>query len=167
MQVVVGRVLRPHGVRGEVVVDPRTDQAQRRFAPGSGLACPDGTVLAVASSRPHANRWLLRFVGVDGRDAAEALRGTVLSTDADDAVAVDADEFPVVALVGLHVRDVSDRALGVVHAVEHSGWQDLLVVETAAGRHVRVPFVTAIVPTVDLDAGVLVIDPPPGLLDET
>jgi 16S rRNA processing protein RimM len=166
VQVVVGRVVRPHGVRGEVVVDTRTDRPEQRFAQGQTLATASGASLVVSSSRPHAGRWLLRFAGVEGRDAVEALRGTDLmvetahgDTDEDD------DLFADVALIGLQARLDAGEALGTVRAVEHLPMQDLLVIRTTTGRDVRVPFVRAIVPDVDVGGGWLRVRPPTGLLE--
>jgi len=172
MQVVVGRILRPHGVRGEVVVDVRTDRPEHRFGAGSALHRPDGPPLTVSAARPHGQRWLLRFVGVASRDAAETLRGTELTAPADppapagDGSSEGAEEYPDHVLVGMSVQDVSGDPIGTVAAIEHAPWQDLVVVDRPSGAEVRVPFVRALVPVVDLRARVLVVDPPVGLLDE-
>jgi 16S rRNA processing protein RimM len=172
VQVVVGRVVRPHGVRGEVVVEVRTDRPEHRFGAGSVLDRPDGPPLTVGAARPHGQRWLLRFVGVPSRDAAEDLRGTELCVPADAAdpgveAASDTEEYPDHLLVGMAVHDVSGVPLGTVAAIEHAPWQDLIVVESPSGNEIRVPFVRALVPVVDLQAGELVVDPPGGLLDES
>jgi 16S rRNA processing protein RimM len=166
VQVVVGRVLRPHGVRGEAAVEARTDRPQQRFTPGQVLASADGRRLTVLTSRPHANRWLLRFDGVDDRDDVDALRGVDLLVDVVDETEPDDDVFADVVLVGLAARSSSGDELGQVAAVEHLPMHDLLVVRTPDGRDVRVPFVSAIVPEVDVSAGWLLVDPPAGLLDE-
>jgi 16S rRNA processing protein RimM len=167
VQVVVGRVVRPHGVRGEAAVDPRTDRPEQRFAPGQVLATPHGRTLTVLTSRPHASRWLLRFEGVDDRDDVDALRGTDLLVDvAGETAEDDEDVFADLVLVGLAARSRSGDVLGEVSAVEHLPMQDLLLVRTPDGRDVRVPFVAAIVPRVDVDAGWLLVDPPSGLFDE-
>ena len=85
MQVVVGRIGRPHGVRGDVNVESRTDEPDRRFAAGTVLATDHSTCtrLTVETSRWHSGRLLLHFEGIDDRTAVEALRGVLLSTDVD------------------------------------------------------------------------------------
>ncbi len=171
MRLVVGRVARPHGVRGEVVVEPRTDQPERRFAPGEVLLTDAGRSLTVESSRPHSGRWLVRLVGFDDRTSADGLRGLELQVEADAGDTDDGDLYSDAALIGLDVRTGdgpdAESVVGSVVAVEHLPMHDLLVVELAQGRAARVPFVTAIVPEVDVPGGWLRIDPPPGLLDES
>ena len=169
----MGRILRPHGVRGEVVVEVRTDRPERRFSAGSVLDRAGGQPLTVSAARPHGHRWLLRFDGVPSRDAAETLRDTELTAPADPAGPVGEDashvgeEYPDHVLVGLRVTDVGGDPVGTVAAIEHAPWQDLVVVDRPSGGQVRVPFVRALVPVVDVAAGVLVVDPPGGLLDES
>ncbi|SDQ97491.1 ribosome maturation factor RimM [Thermostaphylospora chromogena] len=166
MQLVVGRIGRPHGVRGEVTVDVRTDDPDRRFAVGSTLDTdpPSAGPLRVRSTRNHAGLLLVRFDGVDDRNAAEALRGTLLVVDAEDLPPLDdPDEFYDHQLIGLAVWTVDGERVGQVADVLHHG-QDLLVVRRGT-EEVYVPFVRALVPEVDLDGGRLVIDPPPGLLN--
>jgi 16S rRNA processing protein RimM len=170
MQLVVGRVGRPHGIRGELTVQVHTDDPDLRFAAGSVLATEPAArgPLTVSSSRWHSGRLLVTFDGYDDRDSAEDLRGTMLVMDsADVGPPEDPDEFNDYQLVGLEVRTVGGEAVGVVADVLHQG-QDLLVVQPPSGRSpdpILVPFVAAIVPEVDVAAGRLVIDPPPGLLD--
>jgi 16S rRNA processing protein RimM len=172
MQLVVGRVVRPHGLRGELAVEVRTDVPEARFAAGSVLATdPAGRgPLTVSSSRWHSGRLLVRFRGYPDRSRAEELRGTLLVLDSDQAGPAEPGEFHDHQLIGLDVLTTAGDRLGVVCDVLHHG-QDLLVVRPAgdqAGRpdsEILVPFVAAIVPEVDVAAGRLVIDPPPGLID--
>lgn len=167
----VGRVVRAHGIRGEVTVDVRTDDPALRFAAGSVLATdpPEEGPLTVEASRWHSGRLLVRFAGIGDRTRAEALRGTWLTVDAGAAVPpVGPDEFHDHQLTGLSVQTTSGTAVGTVTDVLHHG-QDLLVIEPPGDAHRRgeilVPFVAAIVVEVDVTAGRMVIDPPPGLLD--
>jgi 16S rRNA processing protein RimM len=170
MQLVVGRVGRPHGLRGEVTVEVRTDDPDQRFAAGSALATipPDRGPLTVAASRWHSGRLLVSFAGCEDRDAAEALRNTVLAIDSDALTPLaDPAEYYDHDLIGMRVVTRSGEQVGAVADVLHHG-QDLLVVDGSgprSGSQILVPFVTAIVPEVDVTAGMLVIDPPPGLLD--
>lgn len=168
MQLVVGRVGRAHGLRGEVALDVRTDDPDTRFADGSRLVTdpPERGPLTVAGTRWHSGRLLVRFAGVDDRSAAEALRGTELVVDSDDLPPLaDPEEFYDHQLEGLAVVTVDGRDLGAVAEVLHPPGGDLLVVRDAAGREVLLPFVAAMVPAVDLAAGRLVADPPPGLVE--
>jgi len=170
MQLVVGRVGRPHGLRGEVTVEVRTDDPAQRFATGSVLATEpsDRGPLTVSASRWHSGRLLVRFAGCESREDAEALRDTMLAIDsADLAPLADPEEFYDHDLIGLRVVTVSGEQVGRVADVLHYG-QDLLVIAgtgTRTGAEILVPFVAAIVPEVDVGAGRLVVDPPPGLLD--
>jgi 16S rRNA processing protein RimM len=166
VQLVVGRIGRPHGIRGEVTVEVRTDDPQARFAPGTALATDplDAGPLVVESMRWHKNILLLRFEGVGGRDAAEALRDTMLIIDsADIPPSDDPDEFHDHQLIGLSVVTADGQAVGEIVDVLHHG-QDLLVIRRGGGE-VLVPFVKALVPEVDRAAGRVVVDAPPGLLD--
>ena len=167
MQVTVGRIGRPHGIRGAVVVGVRTDEPELRFAKGSRLDTDPAGLgpLTVAGSKWHSGELLVRFEGISDRDAAAELRGTWLIVDsATIAPSDDPDEFHDVDLVGLAVRTVDGTQVGTVDDVLHSG-QDVLVVKAPDGRDIMIPFVKAIVPEVDVKSGFLVIDPPDGLLN--
>ena len=172
MRIVVGRVGRPHGIRGEVVIGVRTDEPDLRFAPGATVeAGPDdssaGKRLTVASARWHSGHLLVAFAGITDRTAAAELTGSWLSMDSSQLPETgDPDEFRDHELIGLSVRTCAGDPVGVVTDVLHYG-QDLLVVRRAdgPGDECLVPFVKEIVPEVDTSAGVVVIDPPPGLLD--
>jgi 16S rRNA processing protein RimM len=169
----VGRIGRPHGIRGNVTIDVRTDLPERRFAVGGVLdRAGGGPTLVVADARWHAGRLLVRFAGVDDRAAAEALRGTVLTIDADQAggAADDGDEADGDLwwdrdLVGLHAVTADGNPLGEVTDVVHTPAGDLLAIGRPGGGEHLVPFVRDIVPTVDPAARRVVVDPPPGLLD--
>lgn len=168
MQLVVGRIGRPHGVRGDVTVDVRTDDPDDRFAPGTTIATEPAEAgpLVVEEARWHSGTLLLRFAGVDDRSAAEGLRGTVLVIDSEQLPPTDdPDEFHDHELVGLSVVLADGTEVGTVKEIQHSA-QDLLIVERASGPDAMVPFVHALVPTVDVPGGRIVIDPPPGLIDE-
>src|ERR1700722_1637766 len=181
MQVTVGRIGRAHGVRGDVVVGVRTDEPELRFAPGSRLDTDPVGVgpLTVAGCRWHSGDLLVRFAEIRDRDAAAELGGTWLMVDSAALGALDdPDEFRDGDLVGLSVRTVDGTVVGTVADVLHHG-QDVLVIDPAgaagadgAGRaggpraeQILIPFVRAIVPEVDIAGGVLVIDPPEGLLN--
>jgi len=167
VQLVVGRIGRAHGIHGDVTVEVRTDDPERRLAPGEVLVTEPGAVgpLTVSRQHWHSGRLLLGFAEVADRTAAEALRGTFLLTDVDPDEAPEDDAWYDFQLVGLTVTHVDGTALGRVTDVVHLPAQDLLAVDID-GREVLVPFVAEIVPAVDLAAGVVTVDPPGGLLDE-
>jgi 16S rRNA processing protein RimM len=145
-------VARPHGLRGEVVVDLVTNRAER-VAPGAVLVTDRGE-LVVAASRPHQGRWLVTFEGVEGREGAEAVRGLVLRAPALD----EPEGLWVHELIGSEVVGADGRRHGRVASVEANPASDLLVLE--GGGLVPLRFV------VEQRAGEVVVDVPPGLLDE-
>ena len=153
MRLEVGRIGRAHGLHGEVTVVPITNRAER-FAPGSVLFIADRK-LTIASARPHQDRWLVRFEGVADRNGAEALRNAVLTADALDDLPE--GEHWVHELIGSIVRDRRGAEVGRVAAVEVNPAHDLLVLESGA--------LVPIVFVVSHSDGVVVIDPPEGLLD--
>ena len=173
IEVVVGRVGKPHGLRGEVTVDVRTDEPERRYA-GRGPA-PGGAAPRLREHRCGRSPWPAS-AGTAGccwpasrscadRTAAEAARGIVLHATIDaDARPEDPDEFYDHQLVGLTALDLEGTVLGEVAALVHGGAQDLLTVRTPDGREALVPFVKALVPEVDPAAGRVVIADRPGLV---
>ncbi len=165
MLLVVGRIGRPHGVGGDVTVEVRTDDPETRFAPGSLLATDPAErgPLTVRSVRRSGRFVMVRFVGVDDREAAEALRGTVLQVDADDLPELGADEYYDHQLIGLRIVDMAGGELGTVSEVLHPPASPVLVVARPDRPDELVPFVAAIVPEVHLGRGLLVVDPPDGL----
>ena len=163
----VGRIGRPHGVRGEATVEVRTDDPDGRFRPGVVLRTDpaDRGPLTITGARWHREVLLLAFAGYDSREEIEALRDTLLEVPVADLPALqDPDTYYDHQLVGLAVRLVDGTPLGEVAAVRHEG-AELLVVRRTGGGELLVPFVRAMVPTVDVDGGVVVVDPPEGLLD--
>lgn len=169
MQLVVARIGRAHGIKGEVTVEVRTDEPETRLAPGAVLATdpPRPQPLTIERGRVHSGRLLLRFEGVNDRSAAEALRNTLLIAEVDpDEQPEDPEEFYDHQLVDLDVVTSDGRAVGRVEEIAHPPGQDLLVVRREDGSEALVPFVTEIVPEVDLASQRIVIEPPPGLLGE-
>lgn len=153
----VGRIGRAHGLRGEVSVSLTSDRDER-LAPGARLYVGDRE-LVVAAARRHQERWLVRFEGVEDRDAAEALRGELLAAEPLPTVA---GELWVHELVGAGVFDPQGNSIGTVVAVEANPASDLLVVAPAGGGgDVLVPMTFV----VDAQPGRLVVDVPEGLLE--
>lgn len=171
-RVVVGRAGRAHGVTGEVSVKVMTDDPALRFAVGARVTArlPTGgtRALEVETARTHGDRLLVRFIGVGDRTAAEGIGGSDLSAEvAAGETASDPEEFFDHQLVGLSAVDTAGAALGRVTDVLHHASQDLLVLAPAGGgEDVLVPFVAAIVLTVDVGAGRVVLDPPGGLFGD-
>lgn len=169
MQLVVARIGRAHGIKGDVTVEVRTDEPEVRLAPGAVLATDPASVgpLTIETGRVHSGRLLLRFEGVRDRSAAEALRNTLLIAEVDPTeVPEDPEEFYDHQLIDLDVVTRDGTAVGRVSEVAHLPGQDLLVVARVEGGEVLIPFVEEMVPEIDLDAQRAVVDPPPGLLDE-
>ena len=148
----VGRVVKPHGLTGEVVVD-LWSEPDVRLAPGSSLLTDEGP-LEVAATRPHQGRYLVRFAGVAGRAGAEALRGRTLLAEPLETPGV----LWVHHLIGLRAVQPDGRVLGTVVAVEPNPASDLLVLD--GGGLVPLRFVT------DIEPGTrVVVDAPEGLVD--
>jgi 16S rRNA processing protein RimM len=172
IEVVVGRIGRPHGLRGQVTIDVRTDEPERRFAPGATLRAvpPKGshsplTALTVAAAQWHQQILLLAFEEIPDRDGAEAARGIVLYADIDPTeTPEDPDEFYDHQLIGLAAYDEAGTHLGEVTGLVHGGAQDLLAIRTPDRRDTLVPFVKALVPVVDLTARRVVVADRPGLV---
>jgi 16S rRNA processing protein RimM len=161
----VGRIVKAHGIKGEVQVDPMTEH-EERFAVGRTLVlAPDtdaeGVPAVLESSRPHKGRWLVKFDRIDDRTHAEQRVGYYLLIPQEEAVQARAEgEFFLHALVGCKVRDDSDRPLGKVASVIESDGPILLEIEEPGGRRRFLPFVKAFVRQVD--ATTIVVSPPEG-----
>jgi 16S rRNA processing protein RimM len=163
MQVVIGRIGRAHGIRGELNVDIRTDEPDRRFAPGSSVVCGDRT-LTVATARHHSGRLVVSFREIPDRTAAEAIHGSILEAVIDPSeVPADPDEFYDHQLVGLEARR-GDAVVGTVTGIVHGPHQDTLVLRVD-GREVFVPFVSKLVPEIDVAGGFVSVNDIEGLLD--
>jgi 16S rRNA processing protein RimM len=174
MLLVVGRIVRAHGILGEVIVDVRTDEPAERFVPGSVLITDPGRraapnvppTLTIETVRPHQGRLLIVFDGVRDRDVAEGLRGVLLCVNSEDVpVNDDPDEFSDFQLVGLAAVSPDGEPLGEVVRIDHAPASELLVLRRPDGRDALVPFVKAIVPEVDVAGGRIVLTPPDGLFE--
>lgn len=173
LEVVVGRIGKPHGIKGEVTVDVRSDEPERRYADGAVLLAqaPRGsafahTTLTVTRTRWHQGVLLATFAELADRNAAEEARGVILRARVDEAERPeDPEEFYDHQLVGLSIVVADGARVGEVTEVVHGAGQDLLVVRAADGREVLVPFVSALVPVVDVAAGRIEVVDRPGLLN--
>ncbi|MEV8046671.1 ribosome maturation factor RimM [Streptomyces griseoluteus] len=169
MQLVVARIGRAHGIKGEVTVEVRTDEPESRLAPGAVLATDPASVgpLTIATGRVHSGRLLLRFEGVGDRTGAEALRNTLLIADVDpEEMPEDEDEYYDHQLIDLDVVTEDGTEVGRITEISHLPSQDLFIVERPDGSEVLIPFVAEIVSEIDLDEQRAVITPPPGLIDD-
>ena len=155
----VGRIAKPHGLKGEVLVSLTTNRPER-MAVGAELQLASGRILTVASSAAHQGRWRVRFSTVPDRRAAEALHGAELFAEAID----DPDALWIHDLIGAEVRLNAGQVVGIVSSVEGSAASDVLVLDD--GRMVPLVFVVSHGWPADEGRFVVIIDPPAGLLDE-
>jgi 16S rRNA processing protein RimM len=167
---VVGRIGRAHGIRGDVTVEVRTDAPELRFAPGAVLRTEPEAAgpLTVESARMHSGRLLIHFEGIPDRTAAEGLRDVLLVIDADDsgpAGEPDDDVWWDHELLDLEARTSGGELLGVVADMLHTPAGELLAIRRPDGAELLVPFVSEFVPVVDVPGGRIVVDPPAGLLE--
>ena len=166
MDVLVGTIGRPHGIKGAVVVFLRTDEPDVRFARGAVVRLDAGDELTVAESGQIGSAFVVRFTSVPDRSAAERYRGEDLWADrGSEPEPASADAFHDTRLIGLDVRDADGASRGVVVRVDHLPAQDLLVVDTGHGERL-VPFVHALVPDVNVAQGFVRIAAIPGLMDD-
>ncbi|PIS66781.1 ribosome maturation factor RimM [Corynebacterium striatum] len=165
MELMIGRVIKSHGIKGELSVEVTTDEPEIRFAVGEVLHGRQGKKeheLTIKAVRVHKGRLLITFEEVKDRTAADSLRGTqFFAPPLDDP---DDDGFYDHELEGLRViHDGND--IGEVTGLTHGPTQSLLEVRLESGKEALIPFVEEIVPEVDLDEGTCTITPPEGLLD--
>ncbi len=175
-EVVVGRIGKPHGIKGELSVELRTDEPERRFAVGAVLRTqtPQGETapgadrlgtLTVRATRWHQYRLLVSFEEVSDRNLAEAVRGLLLAVEVDPGESPeDPEEFYDHQLVGLRVLTTTGGEVGELVEVVHGPAQDLLSIRAEDGREILVPFVARFVPEVDLDGARILVEDVPGLL---
>jgi 16S rRNA processing protein RimM len=166
MDLQIARIGKPHGIRGEVTVQLFTDAPEERFEPGASFTVePPGLgPLTVSSARWNKEILVVGFAEITDRNGAEALRGAQLFIDAEEAGTGEDDAWYEHELVGLQVR-VGDDVVGRVSGLRTMSAQDLLTVELTGGEAALVPFVTDIVPEVNVAGGYVLLTPPPGLLE--
>ena len=168
--VLMARIGAAHGIRGEVRVKAfASDPAD--LAQYSPLASSDGRLFKVDAIRPAAggsrDMLVVHFSGIDTRNAAEGLNGIELFVPRDRLGETVADEYFHADLIGLDAVTIAGKPLGTVIRVQNFGAGDLLEVAPRRGDTLLIPFRKAVVPEVDLAGGRLIVDPPPGLLDES
>jgi 16S rRNA processing protein RimM len=169
VQLVVARIGRAHGIKGEVTVEVRTDEPELRLGPGAVLTTDPASAgpLTIATGRVHSGRLLLRFEGVSDRTGAEALRNTLLIAEIDpEELPEGEDEYYDHQLIDLDVVTADGTEVGRITEISHLPTQDLFIVERPDGSEVMIPFVEEIVSEIDLEEQKAVITPPPGLIDD-
>ena len=168
MDLVVGRLGRPHGVHGEISVEVRTDEPEIRFAKGSKLSLKEtNKQLTVLSSRWHQEKMLVKFEEITDRDLANDIKGKTLVIEIDpNSIETKKDQYYEFQLTGLKVINKNEETLGQIKEVITGLAQDLLVVATVDKKEVLVPFVKQIVINVDLNQKLITMDPQLGLFDE-
>lgn len=166
MEVQVARIGKPHGIRGEVTVQLFTDAPGDRFEPGTAFRVEPASLgpLTISSARWNKDILVLGFDEVQDRNRAETLRGAQLFIDSDDTEDDDDDAWYEHELVDLQVR-VGNDVVGRVSGLRTLEVQDLLIVETTSGEEMLVPFVSEIVPEVNIADGYVLLTPPDGLFE--
>jgi len=165
--VLVGRVARTHGLRGQVTVNVDTDFIEDRFAPGATLwMLRDGAPVSIVIRDAFVNngRPVLTLEGIDSMDAAEALHGTELRVPASALRTLPAGTYYHHELIGCTAATVDGRTVGVVRAVEGGPGAERLVIGQGRGE-VQLPLTAPIWVEIDVAGRRIVIDPPSGLLD--
>jgi 16S rRNA processing protein RimM len=166
--IVVGRVARAHGNRGQVIVNPETDFPGERFRPGVVLLvlAGDGTPVPrrVTAARFHQGRPIIALDGIETMSDAEALAGAELRLTASELGELPAGTFRHYELIGCEVRDTSQVLLGRVTAVEGPMERSRLIVAGARGE-IQVPLIEGICVSIDPAAGRIIVDPPEGLIE--
>ena len=165
--VTVGRIVRPHGRRGDVVVESETDFADERFTVGETLHWMRDAVIRpirIRSSRPYDGRWVVGFEGVESIDEAEAVRGLELRIPADALRSLAPGWYYTHDLVGCRVETAGGERIGEVTGVQFGSGAPLLVV-AGPGGEVLVPLAEHICRSIDVAGRRVEIDPPPGLLE--
>ncbi len=155
---VVGFVLGPHGVRGEVRIDPRTDVADR-FRAGAVLQCDDIGPLTVAAVRGESAKPIVRFEGYDTREAAESLRRRFLRVARSESRRATAGAYLWADLLDARVETPDGATLGVVRELLRAGENDVLVISDESGRERLLPMLESVVKVVDVEAGRIVAVP--------
>ena len=172
--VIVGRIRKAHGIRGELVVEPITDAPDAVFASGrrvfagdtAGELVPDAPPLDVVRSRAFKDGLLVTFASITDRNEAERWRDRYVLARPEDLPPIADDEIFVHDLLGLRVRRSSGEDIGAVIDIYELPQGLVLEIDRGAAGNVLVPFHESMVDRVDVDARLIVLDPPPGLLDE-
>lgn len=148
--VTIGKIVAPHGVRGDVRVVPLTDFPER-FQATKQVRLEDGAVLTISSVKKHKQFILVKFKDLDSIEAVEHLRGKLLQVARKDAVKLPAGHFYIFDLIGLDVYTIDDEPLGKVTDVLRTGSNDVYVVENAEKVQVLIPALKEVVRQIDIE----------------
>jgi len=162
----VGRIIRPHGVRGMVVIASEA-QYIASLPPGTTLYLDASrTPYQIARISRHQSRYLLSLESVNTREEAELLRNTRVFLDMTDLPELKRDEYYYWQFIGLRVEDQQNRTLGTVKDILETGANDVYILETPSGKEILIPAIKDVVKTVDLDQGLIQINLLPGLIPD-
>lgn len=168
---IIGEVLRPHGIHGEVRVRILTDHPERiaqlgTVYLGSGVGAKDLKPYSLEKVRLTPEYGLFKFHGIDDRNAADRLRQRTMMIDIENAVPLEAGEFFLYQLIGLNVLLEDGRSLGHIAEVIETGANDVYVIKPSEGKDLLIPAIPDVVLKTDVQAGTMLIRPLPGLLEE-
>lgn len=168
-QVVVARLIKPHGLRGEIETQPTTD-FEDRLLPGRRLLLApvrgDRDHVTIENVRPKKHRLLLKLTGIDTEEDASSLRGSVLVVPVSELPPLDEGEFYHHELLGMRVETTDGRELGSIAEILRTGANDVYVVRNAEGTESLIPAISACVKDVDVEGQCMTVEPMPGLLEE-
>jgi len=164
----IGRVARAQGIRGEIRIDSWTDWPERFLAGGRIFVQPptgEGTWHQVARMRFQGSTVILKLEGIDDRGKADMLRGAVLKIRNSDRPPLKEGQYYVGDVVGLTVKTGDGQIIGKIDEVLKMPTQDLYVV-SGSGREILIPAVRQMIKKIDVEAGVIVVDPVEGLIED-
>jgi 16S rRNA processing protein RimM len=160
---VVGRVVRPHGVRGALVVEP-VSQVIESLQPNSIVLLGEhGREYKIENIRPHRNRFLMSVAGISDRNQAEAYRDIEVSISYEDSEPLDEDEYYYWQIIGLHVETEQGQGLGEVVNIIETGANDVYIVQSESGEELLLPAIADVILEVDLEMERMVVRLLPGL----
>ncbi|NPA06777.1 MAG: ribosome maturation factor RimM [Chloroflexi bacterium] len=167
-RVIIGKLRRPHGLRGEVLLEVLTDVPQQRFVPGAVIYVgPRRVPLTIRTVRPFGEHLLLSFEGYPDRSAVEMFRNQwVTIPEAEVAPLRDEDEYYDFEILGFRVQTEDGRDLGRLVEILETGANDVFIVEDDAGKRVLLPVISEVVRKFDFDNEKIIVHLLPGLLEE-
>ena len=170
-RIAIGKIIGVHGIRGTMRIYPLTDYPERFFDMESlHITLPGGAErdLAVDNIRAHEGKGVLLFISPDvtSREAAEALRGSLITVGIDDRVSLGKDEYWIDDIVGIEVMNLENgELLGKVEGVMETGSNDVYEVRKCDGSLGMIPAIAEVVESVDIEAGKIFVRLPEGLWD--
>ncbi|MGD2057556.1 MAG: ribosome maturation factor RimM [Anaerolineales bacterium] len=160
---VVGRVVRPHGVRGTLVVEPDSKVIES-LQPGSVVFIGDyDRAFEILNFRPHRKRFLITLEGIDDRDQAEQFRDLDVKLSYQDSEPLQEHEYYYWQILGLRVENEAGGILGEVVNILETGANDVYIVRSGSGEEILLPAIEDVILDVDLDAGRMLVHLLPGL----